>query len=106
MGVSTNIVARRNLIEHDLELVEAFNALFKAGYEPPEDIVRILTSLLGKDAVDEAMDIGHFYVDENGIFETNLYGRYQGNPEYGDGAIIPLDILPPGTIALRIYMSH
>lgn len=48
-------------------------------------------------------------VHEHGV-EVHLskYGKgspVQGDPEYGDGALVDLSRLPPGTTHIRVYMS-
>jgi len=104
MSVSTWIRARKKLTEHDRALVTAFNALFESGIAPSSELILKCEKALGKEATENALDDEHFSIKDD-VLEISLYGKWAGDVECGDGAILKLSDLPPGTFALRIYME-
>lgn len=104
MSISTWMVAQKRLTDSDRRLVSAFNELFCAGIEPPEDLIDELKYRLGKYTTNKALDDERFRLT-NDVLEISLYGLWEGDIEYDEGATIDLDKLPEGTFAIRIYIE-
>lgn len=103
MSVSVNMVAQKRVSSEELCVIEAWNALYDRGIKPSEEHrqkVREITGLKMK--WDESVDCDALAV-EGGYVEIRI--EPEGHVEYGDGAVILMDTLPPGTFAIRVYMT-
>lgn len=94
------VEAHRKISEDDLEYLVAYNALIAIDTEPPQRIVKYLREALGNDSrlPDEKIDM-----PAGDMISVSVQGV--GDVEYGSGMIIKIADLPPGAVALRIYMS-
>jgi len=99
MSASVYVEAHREVSEDDLEYLEAYNALVAIGIEPPNRIIEYLQKVLGNDSrlPDEEIDM-----PSGKMISVPIRG--EGSIEYCDGMIIVIADLPPGTVALRVYM--
>lgn len=100
MSVSVYVEAHRKVSEDDLEYLRAYNALVAVEVDPPERIIKYLQKALGNDdrLPDEEIEMP-------GGKMISVSVRGEGDVEYGNGMIVKIADLPPGTVALRIYMS-
>lgn len=101
MSVNVWVVARRELSEADHRLIAAYDTLAMNRLEIPQDLKDVLLRTVGK-APENGWSEPYSEVFR-GMIEVTLYG--EGKPEYGDGMIIKMADLPPGTVELRVYMS-
>jgi len=100
MSADVYIEAHREVSEDDLEYLKAYNALVAIDIAPPSPIVEYLRKALGNDSrlPDEEIEM-----PSGKMISVPVRGK--GDAEYGDGMIIAIVDLPPGTVALRIHMS-
>ena len=104
MGASVWIAAQRKVTDDDREHISIYNQCRKRGITPPVQVTEHLHKVLGDYIMEKAQDNECIAIEEDTV-EVNLYGRWEGDPDYGDGAILMLSDLPPETIAIRVYMS-
>ena len=98
MGVSVSVVAIKRISEEECKLVDAYNTLCENGVHISTDLKVKIGHIIGKRLEwDEPISLG------DGIVEIGV--KSEGDAEYGEGMFIPIAGLPPGTVALRVYMS-
>ena len=101
MSVDVYVEAHRKVSKADLERLKVYNSLVSMEMDPPEELIEYLREVLGDDSrfPDEEITI------PPGTEMVSISVRGEGDVEYGDGMIVKIADLPPGTEALRIYMS-
>jgi len=102
MSVDIYVEAQRKVSEIDLEYLRVYNSLISMDIIPPVEVIEYLREALGGDnrlGYGEAILI----LPADGMVATRVRG--EGDAKYGEGMIIEIADLPPGTKALRIYMS-
>lgn len=101
MSVSVYVDAHRRVSEANLEYLKVYNSLVSMEMDPPDELVKYLREVLGNDSrfPDEEITI------PLGTETVSVSVRGEGDAKYGDGMIIEIANLPPGTEALRIYME-
>lgn len=95
MSVRIYVVVRRRMAEEDLEYVSPYNSLLDKGIDPPDEVIKKLTSVLGEFDTCESIDV------QPGTVEIGVSGA--GDVMDGDGMLIRLSDLPPDTVSLRIF---
>ena len=102
MSVSVYVEAHRKVSEDDLEYLAVYNSLISMEIIPPVEITGYLRKVLGDDSrLDCREEIPTLPVD--GTVTVGVRG--EGDAKYSEGMIIEIADLPPGTVALRIYME-
>jgi len=101
MSVSVYVEAHRRISKADLERLKVYNSLVSMEMDPPEELVKYLREVLGDDDrfPDEEITI------PPGTETVSVSVRGEGDAGYGNGMIVKIADLPPGTEALRIYME-
>lgn len=100
MSVSVYVEAHRTISADDLEYLVAYNALIAIDITPPATIVKHLRWALGNDC---RLPDEEITMPTGEMISVSIRG--EGDVEYGNGMIIKIADLPPGTVALRIYME-
>jgi len=101
MSVSICVEAHRRISEADMEYVAIYNSLVSKGIKPPAAVVKHLQGALGNNNFfpDEKITIS----PDTEMIAISVGGA--GDARHSGGMIIKIADLPPGTEALRIYMS-
>lgn len=102
MSVSVYVEAHRTISKTDLEYLVIYNGLIAKGIEPPKEVIEHLRKVLGDD---DRFSWNEEIIIPPGTETVAVSVRGEGNVEYGEGMIVKIADLPPGTVALRIYMS-
>lgn len=103
MGVSVSMVAQKKISDEELRLLEAYNALCESGVAQSEELRDKVRGITGKKLdYDYPIDCDDL-ATEGGYVELGV--SPEGSVEYGDGAQILIEDLPPGTFAIRVYMA-
>ena len=99
MSVDIWVVAHRKLTQDNLALVRLYNDLVDRNFTPPAEIVRHLKGLFGEDSFWPGEPI--VIPADTDTVEVRV--KSKGDVMYGEGQIIKIADLPPGTIELRVY---
>ena len=98
MGISIRVSARKQMTANERQIITAFNLLAANGVEASQEHKDKIVSILGRELEwwDEPLTI-----DLDNFVELPISG--EGYVMEGEGMIISMDDLPPGTIELRIF---
>lgn len=107
MSISINIAAIKTITKRDKEHLDIYRMCDNNRVEVPGAVVAYIRRSLG-DKILKALDDGCAVKHDGNTVEVLLSsysGDYEGDPMYGDGAVLQLSDLPEGTVALRVYSS-
>lgn len=103
MSISIYVAAQREITPDDLEYVALYNGLVERGIRVPPAIIQRLQNALGEEALKDILSDKVPIEIPQGTQTVELDISGEGDVMYGDGLMIQVGTLPPGTVALRIY---
>ena len=103
MSTSVYMSAQKRISAEELKLVGAYNALYHNDVEPSEELRKRVREITGEHLrYDYPIECDDLAI-EGGYVELGI--SPEGDANYGDGALILIEDLPPGTFAIRVYVA-
>ena len=103
MSVSVSVVALKQITDEEYKILVSYNTMYDNDIKPSKELrqrVRDITGLTLN--YDEPLPLNDELQAGSCV---EIRADSIGDAEYGDGMLIPMEYLPPGTVALRVYMS-